>query len=126
MTLPKGVTVINMACPEQVLEVEMLEVLSARTDFCHISSVPREKAERSQSASQADTAHFMVPALMTPRAREYDSSAGRRAEEALQGQCRGGSERISHDLSHETDDSSQAESVQHPSKRRQRVHPAAL
>ena len=32
-------------------------------------------------ASQSDTAHIMVPAEMTPRAKGHDSSAGRRSEE---------------------------------------------
>ena len=81
MRLPKGVTLINMACLEEVLEAEMLEVLSARTDFCYISDAPHRECRGSQSPSQADTAHIMVPAVMTPRA-SYDSSARRRAEEA--------------------------------------------
>ena len=33
------------------------------------------------SASQADAAHIMVPAVMTPRAKRYDSSVGCRVEE---------------------------------------------
>ena len=53
------------------------------------------------TASQADTAHITVPAVMTPRAKEYDSSAGRRAEEVGRRQCRDGSERLNHDLSQE-------------------------
>ena len=52
-------------------------------------------------ASQADTAHVMVPAVMTPRAKVYDSSAGRRAEEVGRRQCRDGSESLNHDLSQE-------------------------
>ena len=29
-----------MACPEEVLEAEMIEVLRARTDYCYLSEVP--------------------------------------------------------------------------------------
>ena len=39
------VTLINMACLEEVLEAEVQEVLSARTDFCYISDEPPESAE---------------------------------------------------------------------------------
>ena len=49
MRLPKGVTLMNMACLEKVLEAEMLEVLSARTDFCYISNAPPENAEEALS-----------------------------------------------------------------------------
>ena len=31
--------------------------------------------------SRSDTAHIMIPAEMTPRAKRYDSSAGRSSEE---------------------------------------------
>ena len=33
MKMPKRASLINMACLEEVLEAEMLEVLSARTDL---------------------------------------------------------------------------------------------
>ena len=51
--------------------------------------------------SRSDTAHIMVPAVMTPRAKGYDSSAGRRSEEVGRRQCHRGSERTRHDLSQE-------------------------
>ena len=41
----------------------------------------------------------MVPVVMTPRAKEYDSSAGRRTDEVGRRQCRDGSERLNPDLS---------------------------
>ena len=49
-------------------------------------------------ASQADTAHMMVSAVMTPRAKGYDSSAGRRAEEVGRRECRDFSEKLSQEL----------------------------
>ena len=36
MRLPKGVTLINMACLEEVLEAEIHGVLSARTDLINL------------------------------------------------------------------------------------------
>ena len=40
MKMPKRATLIKVACLEEVFEAEMLEVLCARTDFCHLSDVP--------------------------------------------------------------------------------------
>jgi len=45
MKMPKGATLINTARPEVVHEAEMLEVLSARPDFCYLSDVPPKNAE---------------------------------------------------------------------------------
>ena len=45
----KGATLINSARPEVMHEAEMLEVLSARPDFCHFSKVPRKNAEESKA-----------------------------------------------------------------------------
>ena len=62
MRLPKGVTLINMAGLEEVLEAEMLEVVSARTDFCYISDVPAENASRHGSHRGSST-HEITPQL---------------------------------------------------------------
>ena len=40
MKMPKRATLINMACSEEVLEAEMLEVLSVRPDFLLPLHVP--------------------------------------------------------------------------------------
>ena len=91
----------------------MLEVLSARTDFCFISDAPRVPrkskcvADRHGSHRGSDSTLAMTPQPDAVRKKPYKDSA-------------------SHDLSQETDDSSQAELMQQPSKYRQDIHPAAF
>ena len=60
MRLPKGVTLINMACSEEVLEAEMPEVLSARTDLCYISDVPPENTEEVKARCRQTRLHTAV------------------------------------------------------------------
>ena len=49
MKMPKDATLLNTACPENVHEAEMLEVLSARTNFCHVSDAPSKSAEEDKA-----------------------------------------------------------------------------
>ena len=48
MKMPKDATSINVACPEEVHEAELLEDLSVQTDFCCISEVPHRNAEKAR------------------------------------------------------------------------------
>ena len=45
MRLSKDATPINVVCPKEVRETELLDDLSVQTDFCYISEVSHKNAE---------------------------------------------------------------------------------
>ena len=74
-----GLAKVGHSRLEEVLEIEILEVLSARTDFCHISDVSLENAEevkvrRRQTRftrwSRQHLRRFQEPMGMTPPQRD--------------------------------------------------------